>query len=43
VRVQPFFKWFDFWVGWYWSAESRALYLCPLPMFGVKISFEERA
>ena len=39
MTVSFFFKWFDFWVGWYWERRSQSLYICPLPMVGVKLCF----
>ena len=38
MKLRPFFAWFDCWIGWYWSADTRTLYLCPLPMIGVAIT-----
>lgn len=38
MKIKPFFKWFDFWVGVYIDRPGRAVYICPLPMVGVKIS-----
>lgn len=35
------FKWFDFWFGWYWDRDARALYVCLLPMFPIRISVEK--
>jgi hypothetical protein len=32
-----FFRWYNLWIGAYWDSESRALYVCPLPMLGVCI------
>ena len=40
MRVKLMFKWYDFWVGAYWSAESRTLYICPLPMLVVALQRE---
>ena len=36
-RVQFFFKWFDFWIGFYWNKTKKHLYILPLPMIGIKI------
>lgn len=37
MKITPFFKWFDFWVGLYYDQKNRTLYICPIPMFGVKV------
>jgi hypothetical protein len=34
------FKWFDFWIGFYWDAENKILYFCPLPMCAISISWQ---
>ncbi len=39
MTIRPFFKWFDLWVGIYIDTERRTVYVCPLPMVGVRISF----
>lgn len=39
MNVSIYFKWFDFWVGWFWERRSRSLYICPLPMVGIKLCF----
>lgn len=39
VTFTPFFRWFDLWIGAYIDVENRAIYICPLPMVGVKIRF----
>jgi len=36
--MKLYFKWFDFWIGWYWDSEKRFLYLQPFFMVGVRIS-----
>jgi len=38
-RVSLFFRWYDLWVGAYWDRNARVLYVCPLPMVGVRIRF----
>lgn len=38
-RCQPFFKWFDLWVGAYVDPKERLLYVCYLPCCGFKIGW----
>lgn len=47
-KIRPFFKWFDFWIGIYFDREGRAIYICLIPMFGIKVwwwrdSLEQKA
>lgn len=35
--IRFFFAWYDWWIGAYWDRSNRLLYLCPLPMVGVKL------
>lgn len=37
MTVKPFFRWFDLWVGVFVDTEKKAVYICPVPMLGVKI------
>ena len=37
MRWNFFFRWFDLWVGAYVDVPNRTLYVCPIPMFGVRI------
>ena len=37
MTIRPFFRWYDLWIGAYWDREAKALYICPLPMLGVRI------
>lgn len=37
MKVVPFFRWFDLWVGVFIDLEKKAVYVCPVPMLGVKI------
>jgi hypothetical protein len=42
VAVTPFFRWFDLWIGAYVDVPNRTLYVCPVPMLGLKIKLSER-
>ncbi len=37
MRTSVGFAWYDMWVGAYWSAKNRTLYVCPFPMFLITI------
>jgi hypothetical protein len=39
MKVSAFFRWYDLWIGAYWDKTNRTLYVCPIPMFGVRIAF----
>lgn len=39
-KITPFFRWYDLWVGAYVDTKGKALYLCPVPMLGVKVERE---
>lgn len=38
-RVGLIIAWYDLWVGAYWNAASRKLYILPLPCVGIVIEF----
>lgn len=40
--IRPFFRWYDLWIGAYVDTANRAIYICPLPMIGVKIQLKAR-
>lgn len=33
------FAWYDFWIGLFWNRRAKALYICPVPMFAIRISW----
>lgn len=37
MKWDLFFRWFDLWVGVYVDRPGKAIYICPLPMVGVRI------
>jgi hypothetical protein len=39
MKITPFFRWYDLWVGAYWDRKARTLYVCPLPTIGVALRF----
>lgn len=39
MTIKPLFAWYDLWVGAFWDRKQRKLYILPLPMVGVVITF----
>lgn len=39
MKIKPIFAWYDLWIGAFWDAGKRRLYVLPLPMIGVVIQF----
>jgi len=37
LKVKPFFRWYDLWVGVFVDTKNEAVYIIPFPMFGIKI------
>jgi len=37
LKVKPFFRWYDLWVGIFIDNKNDAIYIIPFPMFGIKI------
>lgn len=42
MKVKLFFRWYDLWVGWYIDTKGKAIYFCPLPTIGLKVSWGEK-
>jgi hypothetical protein len=43
MKITPMFAWYDFWVGLFWDAGKKRLYLFPIPMFGLRIDFRPKS
>lgn len=43
MKVKPFFRWYDLWIGLYIDREARAVYICPIPCFGICLTLSARA
>jgi hypothetical protein len=41
MTIKPVFRWYDLWVGLYVDLPNRALYVFPVPMFGLEIQFRD--
>ncbi len=39
VRLGLSFKWYDLWIGAYWSRQDRCLYVCPMPCVVLSVAF----
>jgi hypothetical protein len=39
MRIKPYFKWFDFWIGLFYDINKKILYIGLIPMIGLKIIF----
>lgn len=38
-RIEPFFRWYDLWIGAYIDTKNKMIYICPLPMVGIKVFY----
>lgn len=39
MRIRPFFRWYDLWIGVYVDMKNRSVYICPIPALGVKVTW----
>jgi hypothetical protein len=37
MTITLFFRWYDLWIGAYVDVKNRTVYICPLPMVGIKV------
>jgi len=40
MKIAPYFKWFDFWIGLFYDVGKKILYIGLLPTIGIKIEFQ---
>lgn len=43
MKVRAIFAWYDLWIGAFWDASRRRLYVLPLPCIGIVIDFGGRS
>lgn len=41
MKVKLIFARYDLWVGFFWDAKKKWLYVFPIPMFGIIIKFKQ--
>lgn len=41
-KFSLFFRWYDIWVGIYIDTENHRIYVLPIPMLGIKITYPSR-
>lgn len=37
MKITPYFRWYDIWVGLFIDTKKRTLYLGYFPMLGIKV------
>lgn len=40
MKVKLLFAWYDIWIGLFIDKPKRKLYIFPIPMFGIVITFK---
>lgn len=41
MQIDLFFRWYDLWIGAYVDTQQRAVYICPVPCCGVRVSWAD--
>jgi len=41
-NLSLFFRWYDLWMGAFTDIKNRAVYICPLPMVGIKLIYPSK-
>lgn len=39
MKIKLLFKWFDLWIGLFIDRKAKAIYIFPVPMFGILICY----
>lgn len=39
MTIKPIFAWYDLWIGVFIDTKKRAVYVFPVPCFGLRISW----
>jgi len=39
LKIEPFFRWYDLWIGLFYDRKDHALYWCPIPCCGLKFYY----
>lgn len=39
MKIKPLFAWYDLWIGAFWDAKGRKLYILPIPCVGIILEF----
>jgi len=39
MKIRPIFAWYDLWIGIFIDKKKRAVYVFPIPMFGIVINY----
>lgn len=41
MKITPYFRWYDLWIGIYIDTKNSIAYVGLIPMFGLKITFNQ--